>query len=155
MLHLPRLLLGALWALTAAAKAAAPLPFIEYCQHHLGAGAAVASVVAWTVIVLEFCLGCLLLACSRHHARLARTGAIVSLLLASAMGVYLVFEADRGPPCGCFGSLVHATRARRAITVAAILFLSAEILKAQLKETSTSSPPANAWSSDAGQEARK
>ncbi|MCK5802628.1 MAG: hypothetical protein KAI66_07345, partial [Lentisphaeria bacterium] len=106
-----------------------------------------ASVVAWAVILLEFCVGCLLLAGFRHHARLARTGAVVSLLLASAMAVYLMFEADRGPPCGCFGSMLHATRARRAITVAAILFLSAEILKPHSQETSASSPPADARSS--------
>lgn len=126
---LSQLLLGLIWTAVAVVKAVYPAGLAEYTANLLKVPTDMGREVAWAVVGLELALGAGLL-CALGPLRRLRTALGWSALLAGlAVGVYVAAEPVGALECGCFGAVLEATRSRRLILAAVIVFLAAGMLR--------------------------
>lgn len=124
-----RLLLGGLWTAVGLAKAFSPEPFIRFVEDQVGTDPGGAGVVAWAFIVCELGLGIGLVAPRARHTRIITMLAILSLIAGLVTSAYVLLAPSSETACGCFGVIIRATNGRRLLVAAAVVFLSAQVLR--------------------------
>jgi uncharacterized membrane protein YphA (DoxX/SURF4 family) len=114
--------LGLVWLVLCGVKLASPTTFQRYLAGDVGFGLQVGVALAWIVILLEGLLGCVLVT---PGCRGKRAATLLSTLFAFVVLLYVCAFSGTSEVCGCFGTAIQASRARRLIVAGAILFLSA------------------------------
>ena len=135
----PILLLGAIWLALGLAKIGNLQTLATYFHHTYGVEQVWASVGARSVLLGEIVLGLQLLMCqvSGRYAdpRRAKPWLLLSLGASILVVVSLLAIETDGQHCGCFGSVVAATRARRLGVAGLIMALSAACLAMPSRDT--------------------
>ncbi len=122
-----RLLAGLLWLSLGVSKVIDPTAFVAFVGRELDVGSPASALAAWASIGFEVLLGVALLGTLNWR----RSVPALSAAVASALLLYTALSPP-GADCGCFGGIVEATRSSRLVVSAALVFLSAGALRAEL-----------------------
>jgi hypothetical protein len=123
---LPGWILGAAWLMLGGAKLFDLDVVSAYVQSRWG----LSSGFAYGIVAVELAIGATMLVPWRGAP--LRLAVLVSVLASLALLVLGATDSSR-VPCGCFGSAVQATHARRLAVAGALLFLSATVWTEQVR----------------------
>jgi len=121
---LSRCLLAVLWVGLGLTKMAAPTGFVSHIEALTSAP--YGSVLAWAMIVGEAALGLAILVLAWRSSPVCVRVCAFSAVLAIVLLALAAFGSPDASNCGCFGAVVQATRSRRIVVAACLLFLSAQ-----------------------------
>lgn len=107
-------------------KLLSPQQLSAYLVAAHGVSLDVGAVLARLIAIAELALGALALTATMLQWRLTRPALLVLTVSLITVGYTLLVAAP--VPCGCFGSIAHATKAHRLFVGTALVYLAASAL---------------------------